>query len=116
MKKAHIGFDLVIEDYTVFPEVTKKRELLGYRHNGDHGVPQRESFKKIDENTPPDQRKRTMDESLPLFVFERELGTRGHVAFRDYLNRHEDARIKIERRPKDLRKNKRARRDLWRFH
>jgi len=53
-----------------------------------------------------------MDESLPLFVFERELGTRGHVAFRDYLNRHEDARIKIERRPKDLRKNKRARRDL----
>ena len=44
--KPILDIDLVIDSMSSFPSVKTKLELLGYVHNGDQGVPQREAFKR----------------------------------------------------------------------
>ena len=42
--KPIIDLDVVIADYTVFPEVVEKLAGLGYMHEGNLGIPCREAF------------------------------------------------------------------------
>lgn len=46
--KPIIDIDIVIEDYLVFPEVIKKLNSIGYIHEGDLGIKDREAFKYVD--------------------------------------------------------------------
>jgi len=43
--KPIIDFVIVMEAYAVFPALKARLEALGYRHNGDQGIPTREVFK-----------------------------------------------------------------------
>jgi GrpB-like predicted nucleotidyltransferase (UPF0157 family) len=51
--KPILDIDLVIPNYSVFPTVVKVLDLLGYSHNGDQGIFQREAFKPKTGAVPP---------------------------------------------------------------
>lgn len=46
--KPCIDIDVVIEDYSVFDEVTRRLAGIGYEHEGDLGIKGREAFKYAD--------------------------------------------------------------------
>lgn len=75
--KPCIDIDVVIKDYSVFDDVVLRLGVLGYIHEGDLGIKDREAFKYSDK---PHLR------SHHLYVcpaYSRELGR--HIAFRDFL-------------------------------
>lgn len=81
--KPIIDLDVVIRDYSVFPDVLQALVRIGYEHEGDLGIPQREAFRY--EGKPQLQQHH-------LYVCpesSRELYR--HVTFRDYLRTHPEA-------------------------
>lgn len=91
--KPVIDIDVVIKDYTVFPAVVEALGTLGYLHEGDLGIPEREAFKY-------DGREHLRKHHLYVCPEgSREL--RRHLVFRDWLRSHPDAaaeygRVKTE--------------------
>ena len=78
--KPCIDLDVIIKDYDVFPAVVKGLESIGYYHEGDLGIPNREAF--CYEGKPHLQKHH-------LYVcpqFSKELHR--HITFRDYLRGH----------------------------
>ena len=81
--KPCIDIDVVIEDYSVFDRVVEGLAAIGYVHEGDLGIKDREAFKYSD--------KAHLKEHH-LYVcpkYSEEL--RRHVVFRDYLRGHSAA-------------------------
>lgn len=81
--KPCIDIDVVIEDYSVFDRVVEGLAAIGYVHEGDLGIKDREAFKYSD--------KAHLKEHH-LYVcpkYSEEL--RCHVVFRDYLRGHSAA-------------------------
>lgn len=81
--KPIIDLDVVISDDSVFPEVKESLARIGYLHEGDLGIAQREAFCY--------QGKEHLQKHH-LYVCpanSREL--RRHIVFRDYLRTHPDA-------------------------
>ena len=81
--KPCIDIDVVIKDYTVFDEVVLKLAGIGYIHEGDLGIKDRQAFKYSDK---PHLR------AHHLYVcpqYSKELDR--HVTFRDFLRRSPDA-------------------------
>ena len=81
--KPCIDIDVVIKDYSVFDEVTAKLKEIGYIHEGNLGIKDREAFKY--ENKP---HLRTHH----LYVcpqFSKELHR--HITFRDFLKNNPEA-------------------------
>ncbi len=75
--KPIIDMDIVIKDYSVFEELKEKMEVIGYIHEGDLGIKDREAF---------DYRGETELPKHHLYVcpeFSAEL--RRHISFRDHL-------------------------------
>ena len=75
--KPCIDIDIIIKDYSVFDSVVKKLETIGYIHEGNLGIPDREAFKYS--NKPHLQKHH-------LYVcpqYSEEL--RRHITFRDFL-------------------------------
>ena len=78
-----IDIDVVIKDYSVFATVVQKLETIGYIHEGDLGIKDREAFKYS--NKPHLQKHH-------LYVcpqYSEELHR--HVTFRDYLKNNREA-------------------------
>ena len=81
--KPCIDIDVIITDYTVFDEVVRKLESIGYLHEGDLGIPDREAFRYSGK---PHLLKHH------LYVcpqYSRELHR--HITFRDFLRSHPEA-------------------------
>ena len=81
--KPCIDIDVVIKDYSVFDIVVAKLADIGYIHEGDLGIKDREAFKYT--NKPHLQ-------THHLYVcpqYSAELHR--HIAFRDYLRTHPEA-------------------------
>lgn len=81
--KPCIDIDVIIRDYTVFDAVVQRLAAIGYTHEGDLGIPEREAFKYTDK---PHLQKHH------LYVCpqdSRELHR--HITFRDYLRTHPEA-------------------------
>ena len=81
--KPCIDLDVVIEDYSVLDAVVAKLASIGYIHEGDLGIKDREAFKYAD---------KPHLISHHLYVCPKaseEL--RRHITFRDYLRSHPDA-------------------------
>ena len=75
--KPIIDIDVVIRDYTVFDEVVRKLAEIGYTHEGDLGIRDREAFKYEDK---PHLQKHH------LYVCpQNSAELHRHVKFRDYL-------------------------------
>ena len=83
--KPILDIDIVISGYETFPQVVAVLEQLGYSHNGDQGVPEREAFKSKDAFTPhTSPPKKWMKHHLYVCPkHSREL--QRHLSFRDAL-------------------------------
>ena len=81
--KPCIDIDVIIRDYSVFPEVVSSLSEIGYVHEGDLGIQGREAFAY------------TGKEHLKkhhLYVCPRESAELNrHIKFRDYLRSNPDA-------------------------
>lgn len=81
--KPCIDIDIIIKDYSVFEAIVKNLEKIGYVHEGDLGIKDREAFKYF--NKPHLK-------SHHLYVcpqYSKEL--KRHITFRDYLRTHSEA-------------------------
>lgn len=81
--KPCIDMDVIIEDYAAFDAVVSKLGAIGYIHEGNLGIPDREAFQYFD---------KSHLKTHHLYVcpqYSREL--RRHITFRDYLRNHEEA-------------------------
>jgi GrpB-like predicted nucleotidyltransferase (UPF0157 family) len=95
--KPILDFDIVMPNYEVFPEIVARLQRLGYTHNGDQGIKEREAFKPLDDTAPYTLPPRKwMSHHLyvcPANSFE----LRRHLIFRDALRARGDLRQEYER-------------------
>ncbi len=88
LAKPVIDIDVVIESRSQLPAVVEALATLGYRHNGDQGIPGREAFPRDHDEVPRDGSGR----SWPLhhlYVCARDAAElRRHLLFRDWLRAH----------------------------
>lgn len=84
--KPIIDIDVVIKNYDYFEDVKSRLESLGYHHEGDLGIKNREAFKYT-------EKKEFMTHHL--YVCTQNSGElKRHIAFRDYLRKHKGDRDK----------------------
>ena len=81
--KPCIDIDVVIKDYSVFDAVVRELEAIGYIHEGDLGIQDREAFRY--ESKPHLQKHH-------LYVCpQHSQELRRHIAFRDFLRKNPEA-------------------------
>lgn len=81
--KPCIDIDVIIKDYSVFESVVQKLETIGYIHEGDLGIKDREAFKYL--NKPHLQKHH-------LYVCPQDSEElHRHITFRDYLRNNSEA-------------------------
>ena len=81
--KPCIDIDVIIKDYSVFGEIVRKLGVIGYIHEGDLGIKDREAFKYTD-------KPHLMLHHLYVCPqYSEEL--RRHITFRDFLRRTPEA-------------------------
>ena len=81
--KPCIDLDVIIRDYTVFDTVVQRLSAIGYIHEGDLGIKDREAFRYTDK---PHLAKHHLY-VCPQYSAE----LHRHITFRDYLRSHPDA-------------------------
>ena len=81
--KPCIDIDVVIKDYSVFDEIVSKLGAIGYIHEGDLGIKDREAFKYTD-------KPHLMTHHLYVCVQRSEELNR-HIVFRDFLRSNTEA-------------------------
>lgn len=97
LAKPILDIDIVIPTRDVLSEVTVRLEVLGYRHNGDQGIPEREVF-KANESTAPYTEPPQVWMAHHLYVCPAESAElQRHLQFRDALRRFPDVRVEYER-------------------
>ena len=84
--KPCIDIDVIIKDYSVFDEITEKLGTIGYIHEGNLGIKDREAFKYT-------EKPHLMMHHLYVCPQHSE-ELRRHIAFRDFLRQNPDAVIK----------------------
>jgi GrpB-like predicted nucleotidyltransferase (UPF0157 family) len=83
--KAIIDIDLEIERMKFHLPVKEKLLALGYQHAGDLGIPQREMYKRTEEEVPLDGSGRKWPAHHLYVIHSENTALRNHLAFRDYL-------------------------------
>ena len=81
--KPCIDMDVIIKDYSVFDEVVSKLGAIGYIHEGDLGIKDREAFKYAD-------KPHLMTHHLYVCPRNSEELHR-HIVFRDFLRKNPEA-------------------------
>lgn len=81
--KPILDIDVVIRDYSQFGAVVRALEKIGYRHEGDLGIPGREAFKY--------EGKEHLQKHHLYVCPQDGAELRRHLAFRDYLRAHPEA-------------------------
>ena len=81
--KPCIDMDVIIKDYSVFDEIVRKLGAIGYIHEGDLGIKDREAFKYTD-------KPHLMLHHLYVCPQDSE-ELRRHITFRDFLRRTPEA-------------------------
>jgi len=91
--KAIIDIDIVYEKDTEFEAIKTRLINLGYFHNGDQGIPQREVFKRISSSN-----HKILDGiKHHLYVCPASSNElKRHILFRDFLRANDGARIEYE--------------------
>jgi GrpB-like predicted nucleotidyltransferase (UPF0157 family) len=97
LAKPILDIDIVIPPCDALPEVATRLTELGYRHNGDQGIPEREVFKAND-TTAPYTEPRQVWIAHHLYVCPADSEElRRHVQFREALRRRPDLREEYTR-------------------
>ena len=97
MAKPILDIDIVIPTREALPEVVVRLAKLGYRHNGDQGIPEREVF-KASESTAPYTEPSRIWMAHHLYVCHADSAElRRHLQFRDALRRSPELCAEYER-------------------
>jgi GrpB-like predicted nucleotidyltransferase (UPF0157 family) len=92
--KPIIDIDIVYDAHTAFEDIKKRLEKLGYFHNGNQGIPNREVFKRVKTEV-----EKGVLEGIVHHLYvcptDSEAFQR-HILFRDYLRENEDARMQYQ--------------------
>jgi GrpB-like predicted nucleotidyltransferase (UPF0157 family) len=100
--KPILDVDIVMESYERFPAIVACLRSLGYTHNGDNGVREREAFHPLDDGAPYQSPKRKWM-SHHLYVCPANgLELRRHIRFRDALRADAALRRDYERRKLEI--------------
>lgn len=95
--KPILDIDLVMEGYEAFPRIVEGLGRLGYAHQGDLGIRDREAFARRDETVPVTPAgRRWMPHHLYVCPL-RSVELWRHIAFRDALRAKADLREEYER-------------------
>jgi GrpB-like predicted nucleotidyltransferase (UPF0157 family) len=100
--KPILDIDLVMPSYDVFPDIVAHLRRLGYTHNGDQGIPEREAFKPLDNRAPYASPPRYW---MPHHLYVcpvSSLELNRHLVFRDALRAHDILRQEYEKRKLDI--------------
>ena len=81
--KPCIDIDVIIKDYSVFDEIVKKLGAIGYIHEGNLGIEDREAFKYTDKSH------LMMHHLYVCPQYSKELNR--HIVFRDFLRHNAEA-------------------------
>ena len=87
--KPCIDIDVIIKNYSVFDEIVRKLGVIGYIHEGDLGIKDREAFKYADKS-------HLMTHHLYVCPRDSEELHR-HIVFRDFLRENPEAVKKYSR-------------------
>jgi GrpB-like predicted nucleotidyltransferase (UPF0157 family) len=102
LAKPILDIDVVMPSYDVFPQIVARLKRLGYTHNGDQGIKEREVFKPLNDGAPFLSPPRTWM-AHHLYVCPADgLELRRHLAFRDALRAHDNFRQEYERRKLEI--------------
>ncbi|QUG43634.1 GrpB family protein [Psychrobacillus sp. INOP01] len=89
--KPIIDIDIVIENKQLLRPVIKGLEELGYYHEGDLGIKNREAFARTNQNVPKDNEGTTWMAHHLYVCLQNSDELRRHLIFRDYLREHPEA-------------------------
>ena len=92
--KPIIDIDVVYDDILNFDEIKTRLNTIGYYHNGDQGISNREVFKRHKKAS-----NHELLDLIPHHLYVCPTGSeelRRHILFRNYLTTHEDARIQYQ--------------------
>ena len=81
--KPCIDIDVIIQDYSIFDAVVRKLETIGYIHEGNLGIKDREAFKYGD--------KPHLQQHHLYVCPQQSEELHRHIAFRDFLRANPDA-------------------------
>ena len=84
--KPCIDIDVIIKDYSVFNDIVEKLGVIGYLHEGNLGIKDREAFKYTDKHN------LMMHHLYVCPQYSEELNR--HITFRDFLRHNTEAVIK----------------------
>jgi len=105
--------DIVIASYANFPKVLRKLEKLGYFHEGNLGIADREAFAQADEYVPY-TKVRKMKAKHHLYVcVQNSLELKRHITFRNALRSHPHLINEYSRLKKELAINYNADRQAY---
>ena len=93
--KPVIDIDIIRRETLEFEEIRTRLEAIGYYHNGNQGIPEREVFKRLKMATP-----HVLLDSIPHHLYVCVLDSpalQRHLLFRDYLRTHAEARLAYQR-------------------
>jgi GrpB-like predicted nucleotidyltransferase (UPF0157 family) len=100
--KPILDIDLVMPCYDLFPDIVAHLRRLGYTHNGDQGIKEREAFKPLDDTAPYMLLPRYWMAHHLYVCPVNSLELRRHIIFRDALRAHVDLRQEYENRKLDI--------------
>jgi GrpB-like predicted nucleotidyltransferase (UPF0157 family) len=98
--KPIIDIDIVFDKPVIFDEIKIRFEKIGYRHNGNQGIPDREVFKRAQTDIKHDVLDFIMHHLYVCPSDSEELER--HILFRDYLILNEEARIQYQKLKYDI--------------
>lgn len=92
--KSIIDIDIVFGEEVEFEQIKTRLEQIGYHHNGNQGIHDREVFKRSKMAVPHEVLDFTPHHLYACPVDSEELSR--HILFRNYLLAHEEARIQYQ--------------------
>ena len=92
--KPIIDIDICFEPDVRFEDITKSLGELGYYHNGNQGIQDRETFKRLDTNTSHYVLDSIKHHLYVCPIHSKEL--KRHLSFRDYLRTNSNASKEYE--------------------
>lgn len=111
--KPIIDMDVIIESRELLSEICIKLQKLGYRHNGDQGIPGREAFKRESEEVPYTIPRKKWQYHHLYVVDKNSKELKRHLYFRDYLINHPEAKEEYEKLKRKLAQEYRNQRDNY---
>lgn len=98
--KPIIDIDIVFDKSVEFDEIKRRLEEIGYSHNGNQGIPQREVFKRGKMDATRGVLDAIVHHLYVCPIDSEEL--QRHILLRDYLIANEEARIQYQNLKYDL--------------